>query len=185
MAINIPHLIEPETWMRAGWLGMAFLTPKGPPGLGFIFQDAEAGTRIFTRLRDLLGPRDEDELLRVSIVEGDIPNQSPGYTVHVSVDFRAAVEKLKQSGDDQVDLDMRALTGDVAKRMQTTNTSTLQAFKALYADAGEYSLTPVVREAGGFAPLYEHQVIKRNLLLRQAGEIGGSDDPDHPILRAY
>jgi hypothetical protein len=185
VSIEAHHLVEPALWQRAGWLGAAYLAPEGgPPGLGFAFQDAASGIAIFKRWRGVLGPRDEDELLRVCVVEGDIPGQSPGYTIHLSVDFAAAVEKLQRTGGDGIDLDLRALTGDVAKRMPTAKASTLQAFKARVADAGEYALTPVVRDASGFAPLYEHQLIKRRLVLRQAGEIVAADDPDYPLLRA-
>jgi len=164
---------------------MAFLNPRpNPPGLGFVFQDAGAGSSIFQRWRELLGERDVDELIRVSIVEGDIPGQSPGYSVHLCVDPQGVMERLERSDDVEVDLDMRALSGHAARRMQTTNTETLQVFKDLYYEREQYSLVAVVRDASGFAPLYETQVLKKQLLLRRADQITDPKDPDSPLLHA-
>jgi hypothetical protein len=76
-------------WDAARWCATAFVHDtfgERPPCLGIVFEDMEAGRRIFAEWRRLLGRVDKHEQLRIALVEGDIPGKPAGYTVHVSSD---------------------------------------------------------------------------------------------------
>ena len=90
---------EPELWEKADWRGMVFQLPDDrPPALGLGFVNEDAARQIFRQWLEWVGPRDEREELRVSIIEGDIPGQGPGYSVHVGLDAQAFFERYKKMG---------------------------------------------------------------------------------------
>ncbi len=63
-----------------------------------------------------------------------------------------------------------------------TGSPHLQTFKQTYAARREYALTPVVLANGGVEPLYQHQIIKRQLHLRHTSQIVQQGDPDVGIF---
>ncbi len=181
--IEMPRLLNPQAWERANVLGIAFLTPQGsPPGLGFIFQDAAAASSIFDGWRRDLGPRDENELLRVSIIEGQRPGKPPGYVVTMMPNVEALAAQAARAGG--LSLDMRAF-GVWAKSMNTPPEGSphLAAWKQLYAQRGEYAIVPVLMTGGGPDPRYEQQLVKRQIHLRNVRDLVGPNDPDAFVMR--
>jgi hypothetical protein len=178
---EVPRVIDASLWKRANCAALAFLAPaNGPPGLGFVFQDGEAGAAIFDAWRRAFGPRDENEVVRVAIIEGDIPNKPPGYTVTVGPDHEEIVRRA--AAVDGLSIDVTGL-GSWGRRMNTApgGSPHLRSFKEMYAQRREYALVPVVMAGGGVEPLYDKQLLKRKLLLRDWRQIG-PDDPDAPVL---
>ena len=177
-----PLIIDRPAWVAANCGGIAFLTPaNGPPGLGFIFQDAAAAIHIFEGWRRRFGERDEAEMLRVAIIEGDILGKQSGYTLTIGPNLEAIVARAVPSGGLSVDI---TKLGGWLRRMDTPPTGSphLQTFKQMYAARREYALTPVVLANGGLEPLYQHQIIKRQLHLRHASQIVQRGDPDVGIF---
>lgn len=176
---ELPQLIDKKLWMEAQLGGVAFLIPKDkPPGLGLIFPGGPAGLAIFDGWRRDLGEVDRDELLRVSIVEGEIPGKPPGYTLLLSVDLQAVVSRAA----DGVSVDMNAL-GVVKRRMNTPpgGSPHLANWKPLYAATGEFALVPLINGPDGWEPRYERMLRKKRLHLRRAEEIKAGD-PDASAL---
>lgn len=78
------EVIRIELWDRATWRGVAFgYGDHMPPFMALVFGSADAGQEIFQHWRTAVGPEDRDERIRVSIIEGDIPGEEAGYTVHI------------------------------------------------------------------------------------------------------
>src|SRR6516162_5999450 len=77
-------------------------------------------------------PRDELEELRVSIIEGDIPGQGPGYSVHVGLDAQALFERYKKMGF-ATDRDLLVAPGEIS-RQNVPNSPQLAAFSGLRAE---------------------------------------------------
>jgi hypothetical protein len=95
----VSSFIDVEAWNAAGWNGTSFLTPSNsPPGMALIFRDAPAACRIFEGLRERLGATDRYEELQVSIIEGPIQGQSPGYTVYVGSNMRNVRARFVEAG---------------------------------------------------------------------------------------
>src|SRR5450432_3844756 len=89
MAVFFQTFIDIEKWDLAMWRATAFLRdPEGinAPVLGIVFTDIAAGREIFENWTKRLGNVDQHEELRISIVEGEILGEGPGYSVHISSD---------------------------------------------------------------------------------------------------
>jgi hypothetical protein len=179
---GVPHLVDPPTWQRAGWVAMAFLVPSGQPvGLGFVFNgDLEAAAAIFEGWRGAVGARDEYGILRGSIVEGDRGGR--GYFVHASVDLVVATERAIETGE-VIDLDMRALSGDVARWFPQRDPAPLETFKNRYRNEGQCQLVPVLLSDGGIDPRYELGVLSSAVKLRTLAEVTDPKDPDYPLVK--
>ena len=101
--ILFQSLINVDLWNKARWTATAFLCdPRStdPSCLGLVFENTEAGRKIFGELRNRIGIVDEFEELYVSIVEGTILGEDPGYTVHISSDPFRTESRLRAQGKD-------------------------------------------------------------------------------------
>src|SRR6266571_2549572 len=94
-------VIDMPLWDKANWVATVFLSDrKGEklPCLGLAFRDRDAATRIFSAWRKRFGDVDTYEEIRVAIIEGDLPNETPGYTVHVSPNVEGMRARAKAEG---------------------------------------------------------------------------------------
>lgn len=176
-----PIIIDRDAWTKASCVGVAFLTPEDKPcGLGIIFRDAEAACWIFDTWRRQIGERDDDDILRVAIIEGAIPGQSPGYTITIGPNIDALVKRAAAAGG--LSFDVTRL-GAWQRRMNTAPEGSphLFTFKQLFKAMHEYALVPVILEGSDVNPLYDKQIVKKHLLLRDASEVG-PNDPDAGVL---
>src|SRR5262249_5028776 len=99
--VFVQLFIDPEKWDRAQWKGTAFITspdPGIPPCLGLVFLDEKLGREIFKHWRQRLGDEDSYDELRVAIIEGDIPGEAPGYSVHISSEPLHTQKRLQAEG---------------------------------------------------------------------------------------
>ncbi len=88
LSMYVTGPINVDLWNEAKWRGTVFLHyPGEPPILGLGFLNENPARQIFEEWHKRYGDRDAFEELRVSIVEGEIKGEQPGYTVHISVDF--------------------------------------------------------------------------------------------------
>src|SRR5215831_19415244 len=80
------QLIDPALWDAAKWKAVAFGAQAGkPPLMAFIFANINAGRQIFAKWREAIGGDiDKEEMIRIAIIEGDIPGEPAGYTGHVT-----------------------------------------------------------------------------------------------------
>lgn len=173
---HVPRLFEPELLRRAGWMAMSYATPPdGPPVLGLVFRDPDIAEAIFTGWRHALGPVDVDDLLRVAIIEGVLPNTPPGYTVHLGLNLEVVVAQVRAAGGGTLDFDASAV--DAWRRMPDPASSGLRRFREAYAKHRRYLLGPVVltNRSNAMAHL---KIEKRRLVLRRVSDVGLVNDPD-------
>lgn len=179
---EMPTIIDRGAWTKAECVGIAFLTPEnGPPGLGIIFRDAQAACWIFDTWRRQIGERDDDDILRVAVIEGNVPGKPPGYTLTIGPNIEALVKRAAASGG--LSFDVTKLNG-WQRRMNTAPEGSphLFTFKQLYKAMFEYALVPVILSGSDIDPKYDKQIVKTKLLLRDVREIVGPDDPDAGVL---
>ncbi|QNN24721.1 hypothetical protein HED60_21405 [Planctomycetales bacterium ZRK34] len=172
---------ESHHWHEAIWLATAYQwhpTSKMPPVLGLVFADGRKGIEIFRTWTDAVGNVDENDDLRVAIIEGDMPGQTAGYTVRLSPSLNEYL--------DEDDTDRRFVGRVVRMHPQFGNPEApdmLARFKQEYQRHGEFMLPPVVqRDDGELYMDVHHGIIKRELVLRHVSDIS-DDEPDMLSLR--
>lgn len=177
----VSDLIDQEKWEKAKWMhGVAYLySPNGalPPIFTFYFDNLDIGKEIFTDLINKVGAEDEDERLRLSIVEGDVPKQEYGYFVTIGENVDATKKLL---GDDV----KYVAIGQRIHRMKPKKDSTnLSNFKKEYEKHGCYYVAPgkqLYDPEKGYGTHVEmnYKILKRKIEFRNYKDINESNDPD-------
>lgn len=169
--------IDIPLWDRAGWRGAAFqVIPGSLPVLGLAFTNREAALKIFREWRTRYGDVDTDEELRIAIIEGEIPGEDPGYTVHVGLNFENVFERYKQAGLEPDKNTFFALTTRLNRMNPKPGSPYLALFKKAYEEAGAFLLIPVVLEAdGSMERIAELGIRKGSLYFRQSADIPPGD----------
>jgi len=177
--IEPSDVIDIGLWNRAQWSGVLFKVQPGTlPVFALVFRDQDAGEEILKGWRDALGDNDRNEVIRVSVIEGNIPGKPPGYSVHIGPDQARAIESAKAKGEGPI-----IMCASRQHRMERAQDSPdLAAFKQQYALVGRYELTAAVLTAGG--PLLDraHKITKAKIAFRQVSEIQGDQDLDRIVL---
>jgi hypothetical protein len=178
--MDIAALIDAPLWDKARWQTVLFRTQPGTvPVLALVFTDHEAAEAIVRGWRHLLGERDAREALRVSIIEGNIMGQDPGYTVHIGPEPSCALAAT-DAADATSGASARAATQ--LQRMPSLRSPHLENFKEAFAQERRYWLTAAILDAVG-QPLMnrQHRILKSRVLFRRAAEITGANDLDSVV----
>ena len=178
-AMFITGPIDVDLWNKARWKGTFYAEGSdGLPILGLAFQDEQSARAIFRGWQERYGSRDEDEELRVAIIEGDIPGEEPGYSVHINVDTDVFIRRIKAAGfaysDDLI------LTGGRVHRMNPPPTSPyLPWFKEQYRRSKTFWLVPgVIDEREQVRMIPELGIFKGRVHFRHVSELHPQDiDP--------
>lgn len=137
---------DPIEWDKAKWSGTVFIyDPQGrrsqAPGLGIGFADFEVGKRIFEGWIKRVGHVDKFEEIRLSIVEGPLPDKPDGYTVLISSNPENTIRRKQHT-----DPDFKPTNVMLLSRMHRMNPSPgsphLEMFKQAFKDFGYYRLFP-------------------------------------------
>jgi hypothetical protein len=185
LSMYITGPIDPQLWDEAKWRSVFMLGYEDrPPVLGLGFLNEKAARKIFEQLHQRYGDHDAFEELRVSIVEGDIKGEAPGYTVHIGVDFENTVKRYKEAGLAVGPDSMFMMLSRLHRMNPDPKSENLQWFKKFYRYHKTYLLAPGVQKPDGSAvkPMLELGIRKNALHLRHANDIHPPDDPDAPVL---
>jgi hypothetical protein len=171
--IFFQSFIDVDKWNLARWRATAFfcdLKGSNPPCLGLVFENIEAGRQIFTDWIERLGTTDRFEELRISIIEGEILGDEPGYSIHISSDPLHTENRLRANGQvfepDCVVLISRML------RMLSPDSPHLRIFKEQVRKHKTYSIFPVSAQ---LQPQVDCAVDKTEIHFRLTSEITGTD----------
>lgn len=144
------ELVNDPDWEDAGWCATTFRwhpTSEAPPVLGLVFADGEKGRAVFARWVRQYQNQDELDEIRVSVIEGEIPGQQPGYTIHICPDPEGVLVRATAEG---------IVAGELAfagkfNRMHPLPESPpmLGRFKEEYARHKEFLLAPVTQRRDG------------------------------------
>jgi tetratricopeptide (TPR) repeat protein len=175
---RVASIINLPLWDAAKWSGTGSAVPPpgaGPPVLALSFRHIEPAAKIFEEWRERLGQFDEDELIRVAIIQG-IRSDRPA---HYAVTISRAWESLEGEDPSQVYMMLSRI-----QRMEAASRENLERFLEAYAREGYYALAPMRMKTPPSQDdfRYDLAISKRKLDLRQAWEIG-PDDPDLVALR--
>ena len=179
-------IIDGLQWKDAGWKSMlyAWESEDAIPLLGIVFENEGKAIEIFEYLRQRIGGRDFYEELRISIIEGDLPGEDPGYTVLVATDVRQIMKRVKE-GKAESNFRFAAQFGIMHRFHPKPGSVHLQNFKRIYSRHMEYLLVPAVSHSGELSILDDYAIRKNVLHLRTVDELRDlfPCDPDCIILR--
>ncbi len=175
-------LIDIPLWDRAQWRAAAFdwgASSESIPAVGLVFLNGPAGAEIFKQWRAFLGPEDEHELIRLSIIEGDIPGKEPGYTIHIGPNSDRWIEHAREQGVDIDKQTAQVLTlGRILRLNPNGESPSLRKFKEAYRRKKEFLLVPSGMSSTGPVLHRELAIHKRELFLRRTEEIDTSSRTD-------
>jgi hypothetical protein len=166
--------IDIEKWDAAGWTATAFLhDPSGrhPPLLGVVFDDIAAGKQIFSDWLHRLGDVDRYEELRISIVEGEILGEEPGYSVHFSSD-PAHTEECARAKGPQLEIEAAIVLSRFMRMTPAPGSPHLRRFKQEFTKHKRFFVIPVSSDV---KPLFEFAIEKTEIYFRQASEVSKND----------
>jgi len=183
MFLSMP--IDPTLWDKAKWRGIFFLIyDNRPPDLGLGFLDEASARKIFEQWHQRYGERDAFEELRISIIEGDIQGEPPGYSVQIGVDIDNTIKRYRDAG-----LTVNSATDAFMylsriHRMNPSPTSkNLDMFKQAYRRYKAYTLIPAVLRPNGSdaSPILDLGIYKSQIHFRRVEDIGPGDE-DYAVL---
>lgn len=174
--LQFQSFIDIPLWDKAGWKGVGYLVmpdESAPPCIGFIFENNVAGKQIFTDLRKRVGEEDYYEEIRVSIIEGDIPGELPGYSVHISSDPIHTVRRAKDNGQ-ELTVEGVVVVSRVHRMNPNPNSPHLSNFKKSYQQHGKYLLIPMSM-GRTLTPHFDFCVGKREIHFRNVQDVVDGD----------
>ena len=172
--ILFQSLIDADQWNKAGWTATAFLHDFDgikPPYIGLVFENSEAGRMIFKDLLERVGAADEFEELDVSIIEGEIPGELPGYSIHLSSDPSRTQARLRSQGRD-LPFEEAIVVSRFHRMIPAPDSPHLGKFKSELKAHGRYALIPVSSDV---QPQFDCAIEKTQIHFRQAADITRSD----------
>ena len=167
---KVISLINIPLWDKANWKAIAYMQlPQTLPIMALGFGNAQAAIGIFQGLKKRLGGVDTDELLRITIITG-VDKAHPSY-------YRVVIS---------TNLESRAIPNSNyfvlisrVQNMEPPDLTNLNNFLDIYRRVGKYVILPAyfVSDKSFPEPLWDFGIVKAQLIVRNAWEIG-RHDPD-------
>ncbi len=123
--------------------------------MGVVFADHQKGLELFSKWTDDWGNSDDDDSIRIAIIEGEIPGQVDGYSIHISAgDAEAEVGQVN-----------RMHPSPEAEKL-------LEQFKAQYVLHGKFLFCPVEQREDGQLWFNAYAgIIKKTICFRNVKDI--------------
>lgn len=168
-------VINTDLWNDANWCGTAVLSDqKSAPYLGLLFKNKEAAIKIFEQWNKDFGHKDIYEEIRISIIEGDIPGEEHGYTVHITTNQENLVSKCKKLNM-PVDNTLFAIVSRFRRIETTPDNHSMEIFREEYERYLSCKIIPVYMSQDGLDPLFNYEIEKTEIYFRQVNEITEND----------
>ena len=162
-------MIRIPLWDEAHWYGIMFATANSasvPPILALVFKKPVVAAKIFSLWRSELGPRDETNMLRITVIRKISKAHPHWYRIVIGSDPAAC---FAQSGMKQVAMISRIHT------MTPSSNDNLERFLVAFKASGNYILS-FARVQGADADIAASDQIQKNqLTVKDAWEIGPND----------
>lgn len=180
---KIASQIDIPLWDSAQWSAVFYLNDLGLapyPVLGLGFRNKEAAEKIFHGWRKEIGPKDEGNKLRVTIIKGIERSNPAAYRVFVSTNI-----------DPNEDSNSLVIMVGRRQTMTPTTTKNLDNFLKSVEQSGQYLLAPAhfISEREFPDVGLGLALLKDQLVIRNAWEVGPNDidapafiDEDDPCI---
>lgn len=182
----VSELIDHEKWDDAKWRnGVMYLyNEQGglPPIFTVLFENLPLGQEIFRELINKVGLEDKNERLRLSIIEGDVPNQKPGYFITIGENIDATFKLFEDSSLDKK-VEYVALSQRIHRVILKNSSENLSKFKEEYKKYGCYYIVPAKQlhdpQKGYSCEVdLDYKILKRKIEFRNFKDIPSDNDPD-------
>jgi hypothetical protein len=174
--------IDVSEWDKAQWKGVLYICDASqPPILALLFLHREAAAQIFVQWHTRIGSADDYEEMRISIVEGDVPGEDPGYTVYISGNIDNILDRAEDLGLNVANEHVMVL-GRMLRMNPEPGSKNLEMFKQAVRRFGSFKLCPVIAEKNGVR-LLPYSLLKKEIHFRHVSEITSSNDMDHAVLK--
>jgi len=178
----ITGFIDIPLWDKAKWKGASYICDANqPPILGLLFRNKEAAIQIFAQWYVRIGRADDYEEMRISIVEGDVRGEAPGYTVYISANTDNILDRAEDLGLNVANEHVMIL-GRMLRMNPTPESKNLEMFKQAVQRFGSFKLCPAINETEGVR-LLPYSLLKKEIHFRHVSEITSSDDMDYAVLK--
>lgn len=178
-------MIDIPLWDRAKWRGVGFLCyEESPPILGLFFENTEAGEAIFRQWKDRFGDQDDQNILRITFVEGPIHGTDPGYNIRIGSNVPAILSAAKSRGEVINDTGV-FYTSRIHRMNPPPGSPNLATFKRFYSIHKACFIAQVApTKDGGVSVNPESLIAKSELYFRQVEDIlEGDIDRDALLVR--
>jgi hypothetical protein len=162
--LGVRSVIDVPTWDKAGWSGCGYLQMGHdlPPIMAFLFENGDAGRKIFERWRVRFGEKDVSEEIALAIIR-NLPDQNAH---HYILQVASNVATLDSA---------RMFTmASRSKEMTPANSVNLDRFLQGFARFGVYAIIPgAMSTVAGATPDFDFglAIEKRALTVRDAKDI--------------
>ena len=165
--IQTRSVIDYNLWNKAGWKGTVYGSygPDVPPIVGLLFADRDAARLIFKRWRERFGKVDREDEIYLSLVR-DVSDVNPAH-YNVLITSSVSPSEVRKPGG--------AMVLSRFNRMQPDTDTNLRRFLIDYEKAGAYLLMPAVIESGLPQLFSDIMILKRNLIVKSARDVGPHD----------
>jgi len=177
--------IDISLWNSAQWKGVMYVCdPVHPPLLALLFKNEEPAKQIFVQWHSRLGRNDAYEEMRLSIVEGDLPSEDPGYTIYIS----ANIDNILKRADDlglNIPNERVMVLGRMHRMNPKSGSKSLEIFKQAFNQFRCYQLCPAIFAPQRVKLLPRYGLLKKELVLRHVSEIKSKNDIDAAVFKRF
>lgn len=164
-SIGVRSIIDLHLWDQAGWQGAGFDAnePGYPPFFALIFENEAAATKIFERWRESIGPYDEQDRIRLSLIRR-LPGRDP---FHYSIQLSANALPGELESAEMIGFTVRSLF------VRPSSDENLESFLGSYHYFRAYYLIPAIWREDMPEPsfLLHLPVLKRQLNVFDAADV--------------
>ena len=173
--LSVHTIINQHLWNRAKWIGTSYFSfgPDYPPVIGLMFENVDAGKKIFEELIARLGSIDENELIRVAVLKGVDKANPFYYQVHIAA-RRGAIANVTKKNSGIVMISRHNL-------MESNSHRNIDFFQSEFDRISAYFLAPTEMTSREPKPIMELRILKREFHVNDAWKIDGQHE-DAPAI---
>ena len=175
---EVHSIIDNSLWEKAAWKATGIAALYEILGLALVFEDFDAGIKIFENWRKLVGDTDKDELIDITIIKGVNKNYPCWYRVVVTTNQEKVI----------VNKDKFYILKSRINEMNAENSINLDMFENTFKISKKYILFP--SSIRSLLPEHlQYGILKTKITIKHAWQIGIDDqnqvaifDTDEPVL---
>jgi hypothetical protein len=186
-SLFVGGFINIDLWNKAKWSGTGFGFEgqlKEHPIMCLLFEEKEPAIEIMKNWLIRLGETDKYNELRISIIEGDIPGEQPGYSIHIGSNILNIIKRADEEGI-YIPKDVFFMINKLHRMNPEKDSRNLTVFKELYERFGSYALRIGILKNGEVEMLDKLYLHKRDIEFRNVKDIKSENDLDSVVLPKY
>ncbi|MHB8829365.1 MAG: tetratricopeptide repeat protein [Syntrophales bacterium] len=168
-ALSVRSIIDVHAWDQARWRGTLYaqFSPTKPPCVALIFENEEGARKIFQHWRERFGTHDKNDEISLSIIR-HLPQQNKH---HYCILITSKHPEDKNSNPNQM-----IVMATRSMVMEPESDVNLERFLESYHHFGAFYLLPaLLNDTGTPKLLFELAILKKNLTVKLAADIGERD----------